>query len=146
MNSGFQWVTPPENLIKNIEAYGKRVLVALHAVAVRWGQECQDKARKTAAWTDRSGAARSGMFFAVDGLGLEPFIGQLGPKGSEALAAKTDTATIEGDEYHLVITLGHTVFYGKFLELCNGGKYAVVMSTIEGNLPGLERVLKDTFG
>jgi len=136
MKTGFQWVVKPEQLAKNIEAY---------ALAVRWGQECQDKSRKAAPWTNRSGAARSGLFFAVDGLGFQPFIGQLGEKGAEALAAKTDTATVEGDAQHLVITLGHTVFYGKFLELCNGGKYAVVMSTIESNLPQLEKLLKETF-
>ena len=145
MNTGFQWVEPPEKLARNIEAYGQRVLVALHAVAVRWGQECQDKARKAATWTPRTGAAQSGLFFAVDGLGFQPFIGALGKDGAKALAAKTDTATIEGDDKHLVITLGHTVFYGKYLELCNGGKYAVVMSTIESNLPHLEKLLKETF-
>lgn len=141
-----QWVTPPETIAKNLQDYGRRVLVALHAVAVYWGQGCQTQARNTRTWTDRSGAARSGLFFAVDGLGFQPFIGQLGEKGrAEAIAAKTDTATIEGDANHLVITLGHTVFYGKFLELSNGGKHAVIMSTVQGNLPQLERLLKETF-
>jgi hypothetical protein len=41
--------------------------------------------------------------------------------------------------------LGHTVFYGKYLELSNGGTHAVVMSTIEENLPMLERMLQDTL-
>jgi len=41
--------------------------------------------------------------------------------------------------------LGHTVFYGKYLETSNGGRYAVVMSTIERNLPKLERMLQDAL-
>jgi hypothetical protein len=40
-----------------------------------------------------------------------------------------------------VIALGHTVYYGKYLE--TSPKYAVVMSTIEANLPILERMLKN---
>jgi hypothetical protein len=41
--------------------------------------------------------------------------------------------------------LAHTVFYGKYLELSNGGKYAIVMSTLEGNLPKLERMVQEVF-
>jgi hypothetical protein len=54
--------------------------------------------------------------------------------------------TIEsGDKDTLIITLGHTMFYGRWLELSKGGQYAIIMSTIESNLPALDRMMKDTF-
>jgi len=59
-----------------------------------------------------------------------------------AQSQATDTTTVSGGPDALKVVLGHTVFYGKFLELERGGRYAIVMSTIEGNLPVLERQLK----
>jgi hypothetical protein len=138
-----QWITPPSTLAKAIQQYGQRALAAAHAAAVYWGQGLQDQARQSAPWTDRTGNARSGLFFAVDGFGLVPITGEvsLGAQGQ-----LSDADSISGSKEHLVIVLGHTVWYGKFLELSNGGRYAVVMSTIEGNLGELERMLRDLFG
>jgi hypothetical protein len=134
----FQWVRPPEALGREIEAYARRMLVAVYVAAVWWGQKCQNDARRNAPWTERTGNARSGIFFAVDGFGLPPIMGQI-DKG--AAGAMTDVERIEGDEENLIIVISHTVFYGRFLELDNGGRYAVIMSTIETNLPMLERKL-----
>ncbi len=142
MQNGIQWITPPEKLVLNIQRYGQLVLAVIYAVAVRWGQICQDAMRQGAPWADRTGNARSGLFFAVDGFGFQPVIGQVTPG---ALEQNTDKVTIAGSKDSLIITAGHTVFYGKFLELTNGGKYAVVMSTLEANLPGLERNLQEIF-
>ena len=114
----------------------------MQAAATYWGQQIQDEARNKAPWEDRTGNARSGLFFGVDGFGLAPVTGIVtpGPK-----ASMTDVAIEAGDENTLIIVLAHTVFYGKFLELSNGGRYAVVMSTIEENLPDLERMMKELF-
>lgn len=143
MESGFKWVIAPEDeLIPNLHEYGRKVLVAVQAVATYWGQLIQDKGRLEAVWEDRTGNARSGIFFAVDGFGLEPVTGTVTP---EAQSQKDDVTIENGDENTLIITLGHTVFYGKFLELSNGGQYAIIMSTIEGNLSSLEKMLKDLF-
>ena len=143
MQSGFRWIISPEKeLIPNIEAYGKEALVAVQAVATYWGQQIQDEARMGARWVDRTGNARGGLFFAVDGFGMAPITGEVTP---DATSQMSDVAVESGDANTLIVTLGHTVFYGKYLELSNGGKYAVVMSTIERNLPSLERMLQDTF-
>ena len=143
MQSGFKWVVSPEQqLIPAIRKYGQDVLVAVQAVANYWGQSVQDEARLSANWTDRTANARGGLFFAVDGFGLDTITGTVTP---DAKSQMSDVAVESGDANSLVITLGHTVFYGKFLELSNGGKYAVVMSTIEKNLPGLENLLKDSL-
>jgi len=140
--SGFRWIRPPEELAKAIEEYGQRVLVAVQAAATFWGQNVQDAARQDAPWEDRTGAARGGLFFAVDGFGLPTVTGQVTP---EARMQMTDVAVESGDKQTLIVTLGHTVFYGKFLEVSNGGRYGIVLSTMERNLPRLERLLKDIF-
>jgi hypothetical protein len=58
------------------------------------------------------------------------------------MAQLTDATVERGSKDLLIVTLGHTVFYGRFLELSRGGKHAVVMSTLEGRLPELERMLQ----
>ena len=140
--SGFQWVVSPNVIGKGLNDYGQRAMVAIQAVANYWGQSIQDEARQEAAWEDRTGNARGGLFFAVDGFGLGPITGEVTP---ESKSEMSDVAVESGDEKTLIITLAHTVFYGKFLELSNGGRYAIIMSTIEKNLPNLERMLQDTF-
>lgn len=142
MQSGFQWVVSPQVLIKGIEDYGEKALIAIQAVANYWGQLVQNQARENAAWEDRTGNARGGLFFAVDGFGLNPLIGEVTP---EATSEMSDVTIESGDKDTLIITLGHTVFYGKFLELSNGGMYAIIMTTIEGNLSTLDQMMQETF-
>jgi len=135
----FRWVRKPSALNKRIEeefGEGGYIYVALHAVAAYWGASVQNAARSGAKWEDRTGNARSGLFFAVDGFGLNPIVGRV----SADQALKTDTVTISGDAQRLVIALGHTVFYGKFLEL--NSRYGIVMSTLESNLGRLEGMLR----
>jgi len=141
--SGFTWVVAPsEQLIPAIEKYGKDVLVAVQAVANYWGQKNQDEARLEAPWEDRTSNARGGLFFAVDGFGLSPITGEVTP---DAKSDMSDVAVESGDANTLIVTLGHSVYYGKYLETHHGGRYAIVMSTIEKNLPQLERMLQDAL-
>ena len=142
MNSGFQWVVSPVVIAKGLEDYGERALVALQAVANYWGQSIQDEALENAVWEDRTSNARGGLFFAVDGFGLSSITGEVTP---EAKSEMSDVAVESGSKDTLIITLAHTVFYGKYLETSNGGTYAIIMSTIEGNLPKLERMVKEVF-
>ena len=140
MKSGFRWITPPSELGKAIEEYGKNLLIAVHAAAVYVGQRMQNDGRTGASWEDRTGNARSGLFFAVDGFGLGTVMGAV-TAGAEG--EKSDTVTVSGSPERLILTFGHTVYYGKYLELAHGGRYAIVMSTIERNLPTLERLLNE---
>lgn len=140
--NGFEWVVSPKVIADGLEKYGERALVALQAVANYWGQSIQDESRENARWEDRTGNARGGLFFAVDGFGLSPLMGEVVP---EAKSQMSDIAVEHGDKDTLIITLAHTVFYGKFLELSNGGKYAIIMSTLEKNLGNLERQVQDVF-
>jgi|SRR5688572_140383 len=143
MASGFQWVVSPKVIGQGLDDYGQKALIAIQAIANYWGQSVQDEARQNAHWEDRTGNARSGLFFAVDGFGLTPLTGEVSP---EARAEMSDVTVESGSQDTLIITLGHTVFYGKFLELSNGGRNAIIMSTIESNLPSLERLLQDGVG
>lgn len=139
MSLTFRWVRPPDGLARAVQDYGRRALVAVRAAAGYVGQKMQDEARRGAPWEDRTGNARSGLFYAVDGFGMGTV---QGPVSSGAAAKRGDVTVEAGNGNTLVVTLGHTVFYGQFLELSHGGRYAIVMSTIESNLPTLERMLR----
>jgi len=140
--TGFQWVVSPKVIADGLEQYGEKALVAIQAVANYWGQLVQNEARENAVWEDRTGNARGGLFFAVDGFGLGTITGEVTP---EAKSEMSDVAVESGSKDTLIVTLGHTVFYGKFLELSNGGKNAIVMSTMEKNFPQLERMVQEVF-
>jgi hypothetical protein len=140
--SDFKWVVSPGVIADGLENYGMRALIAIQAAASYWGQQIQNEERESAIWEDRTGNARGGLFFAVDGFGLSPLTGEVTP---EAKSEMSDVVLESGSENMLIITLGHTVFYGKFLELSNGGRYAIIMSTIESSLPSLERRLQEIF-
>lgn len=146
----FKWVTPPGNLSREIKRYGQKALVAVHAVGVQSGVKMQNEARQNAPWQDRTGNARGGLFFAVDGLGQEPRQGETrtGQRpGAKALFTLHEASAdgVGGDATTLVIVLGHTMDYGKHLELSHGGRYAIIVPTIEANLPELQRMLNDLF-
>lgn len=142
MTSGFQWTVSPKVIGDGLQTYAEKALVAIQAVANYWGQSIQDEARVNAPWEDRTGNARGGLFFAVDGFGLETITGNVAP---DATSQMSDVAVESGSEKTLIVTLGHTVFYGKYLETSNGGTYAIIMSTIEANLPNLEQMVQDIF-
>lgn len=120
MATGFRWVKAPSaELVPNVEKYGNRVMVAVKAIADFWAQKCQADMRQNARWEDRTGNARSGLF-------------------SVAQMAAKDLVTV-------YVSHGHSVYYGVFLELSYGKKYAIIMPTIQRNLPELERMLKRLF-
>lgn len=142
-NSGFVWVRPPSELAKDFDVYGKLVEAALYAAANAWGQSIQDAARVNASWVDRNANARTGLFYAVEGYGMGKVEGDISA-GAKALMKETSVESAGPNE--IVIALGHSVFYGKYLELKNGGKYAIIMSTIEQNLPALEALIRKAYG
>lgn len=115
-NTGIRWVVPPETLAAAIERYGDRVITAVTAVAGRVAAEMANSAKSNAPWTDRTANARTGLF-----------------------------GTAERDMAQKVITifLSHSpvIDYGIWLELANGGNYAVIMRTIESHLPQLRAEL-----
>jgi hypothetical protein len=140
------WVKPPSSLVDPLKQYRERALVAIYAAAGYIGQQMQDSARRKALWEDRTGNARSGLFFAVDGFGLSPIVGQTGSMdfGLKTKAA-SQNAIISGTTDRLVLALSHTMWYGQFLELSNGGRYAIIMSTMDAHLPQLQSLVQRVF-
>lgn len=139
---GVEWVRPPSSLNPAIRAYGERVIVAVHAVAEYVGAKMQNEARFTAPWTDRTGNARSGIFYAVQGeRGL--VIGVVG--GGVQGNIRQDYEIIEPEPGAVQIFLSHTMFYGRYLELSNGGRYGIILSTMRANLPVLQQMLQRIF-
>ncbi len=120
MSGSIRWVRPPEQLARAIEQYGERAIVAVTAVAGRIATIMQNDARAGAPWTDRTGNARTGLF---------------------------GTAERDMAERMVVIYLSHGVDidYGKWLELANAGRYAVIMPTLEAHLPELRAELDAIF-
>lgn len=120
MSGSIRWVSPPDELARAIEQYGDRVLVAVTAVAGRLATVMQNDARANAPWTDRTGNARTGLF---------------------------GTAERDAARKLVVIYLSHgaDIDYGKWLELAHGGKYAVIMPTIEAHLPDVYADLQAIF-
>jgi hypothetical protein len=124
MATGFRWTKAPSaELIPNTLAYGQKVRVAVHAVAEYLAQKMQAEMRTGAPWHDRTGNARTGLFSVV-----EP----------EAMSAATDLVTIW-------LSHGHTIEYGIYLELAHGKKYAIIMPTMQANIPVIERMLRGIF-
>ncbi len=138
--AGIVWSAPPSILVLNLKKYQRDLLTALAAICQYHGQQMQDDARQRATWQDRTGNARSGLFYAFEGAGLPPIFGQI--SGVPALSTQ-QTQTDSAAPFTAVIWLSHTMYYGVFLELSNGGKYAIIMSTIESHLPALETSLRN---
>jgi hypothetical protein len=139
---GFYWVKPPSALATNIESWAKRIVTAVFATVNQVGAKMQGEARQQARWEDRTGNARSGIFYAVDGsgMGLPVVMGQMNrPSGS---GTNQDMGVLTAERNTIVLVLSHTMWYGKFLELSNGGRYAIILSTMERNVPELERALR----
>ena len=116
--SGIVWKRPPRILIQGLDDYERRVYVAIVAVGNLIGQKMQDEARRDASWTDRTGNARSGLFHQV----------------------------IEDAARHIVtVYLAHTVKYGGALELSFGGRFAIILPTLQNNFPEIKRMLDGIF-
>ncbi|CAG0933629.1 hypothetical protein TFLX_03141 [Thermoflexales bacterium] len=143
MATGLVWIKPPSTLVNPLQDYQEKLLTAVYSVAAYVGQKMQDEARTRAEWSDWTNNARSGLFFAVDGFGLAPLVGVVNVDDPDP--TRGDSAIISGTSDRLVLALSHTMYYGKYLELSNGGRYAIIVSTMERNMPQLERMLKQAF-
>ena len=112
-----RWEIPPSELAKAIEKYGDQFMEALYGLAERSGIEIQNEMRIFAPWTDRTGQARGNLFGIAER-----------PKNKKWLVR---------------IYARHGVPYGVFLELRYGGRYAIIMPTLQRLGP---KIIKDVQG
>lgn len=96
----FKWSVTPEQAFGDLaDDYNTAVNNAVYALAQRYEPEIEAWMKSNASWTDRTGNARQ----------------TLHAKAAQDLA------------YDLVaIFFRHGMEYGKYLELSNGGRYAII--------------------
>lgn len=116
MSGAITWVTGVSVIVKGTEQYGERLIIAVSALGDFFASKIQTHMRQSAPWEDRTGNARSGLFSITE-------------------RAAKDVVTIW-------MSHGHTVEYGKWLELANAGRYAVIMPTLQQFMPEIEQALQ----
>jgi hypothetical protein len=116
MSGAIVWEYSLDDMAGKLDEYGVRIMVAIDALARYFANRMQNEMRINAPWTDRSGNARTGLFSFAD-------------------SAATDVVII-------YLSHGHSVEYGKWLELANQGHYAIIMPTLQRMVPEIERQLK----
>ncbi len=105
------WQRDPTDLGRAIAKTGERVRThALVPYLERQADMLRSQMKREAPWADRTGAARRQLL-----------------------------AEVEQDERRVMLVLSHGVLYGKWLELSNGGRYAITGPTIVKSGPGLMR-------
>jgi hypothetical protein len=90
-----------DSLTPNLRTVDPRIKAGIVAAQHSMAPRAEAYMRSTAPWTDRTGAARSG------------------------LSARAET---RGDEYPII--LAHGVDYGIWLEIAHSGAYAVIIPSI----------------
>jgi hypothetical protein len=107
----------PNDLAADVADYGRRLLDAIRELAAFFAARIEAWARKNAAWTDRTGNARSGL---------------------TGRAIPTATGAI--------VVLFHAVSYGIWLELANAGRLAIVLKALQTHHPEIVSALRRLVG
>ncbi len=100
---GYTWIVAPEQAFGELAvAYSKAIHRGVLAIAQMRAPEIENWMKENAPWTDRTGNARQGLYTEV-----QDVVQQM-----------------------VLIILSHGVDYGLFLEVSNGGRYAIVNPAI----------------
>lgn|GEM_PF-988540 len=116
--SGFSWEVSPR------EAMGPQVhraiiqLPRMVLAAMRVvGVTIHQEAQANAPWNDITGFARAGL-----------------------------SINVSRDGALITLTLYHTMYYGIYLELRWGGRYAIIMPTLQANYGNIMTAVRDALG
>lgn len=100
---GFKWQVAPTDVFPQMAAkYTQAIFQSGRRLAQQKAAEMEEWAKANAPWQDRTGAARAGLHATVEETG------QIG-----------------------TITLAHGVDYGLWLEIANGGRFAIIAQAID---------------
>jgi hypothetical protein len=110
------WTKPIPTLAVALRGWRERLLAAIEKVCTIVAARMQATAQDTAPWTDRTGNARQGLTARFMRLGTV-----------------------------FVLVLFHTMDYGKWLELANNGRYAVILKTMQAEYPRLMAMIMRLF-
>lgn len=86
-----------------IDLFGKGMVEQAKTAVARTCKDIEDYSKLNAPWTDRTGNARNSII--------------------------ASDSVVDGNRVYGVVAIG--VEYGKFLELCNGGKYRIIKPAVE---------------
>ena len=103
-----------EEVKRNIGLWMERQIASLQALGEHFGAKMEGEAKVEGPWTDRTGAARKGLF------------GE----------ARTD-------EGFLRVRIAHSVQYGVSLELNFQGRYSVLQPVAKRNAPQFFQAVKE---
>ena len=103
-----------EKVIKNLEAEEQRRKAGVFALCQIFAGRAEAQAKTNAPWMDRTGLARKEL-----------------------------TGRAVADEDGFAVYLSHTVEYGVYLELANGGKYAILRPTLESMSGEIKQTIKN---
>lgn len=109
---GITWTRSPDVLASAAATYGQRALAAVVALIRSFEPRIETYAKDHAPWTDRTANARQTLF------SIDEVAGEI-----------------------ITLYLSHGMPYGKWLELCNAGKYAIVMKTLEAHYGQIKSAL-----
>jgi hypothetical protein len=112
----FRWKQPPSVLVKALDVYESRVMQAVASVAAYFEPVLESHAKATAPWEDQTSNARQTLFSASE------------------LA-----------ETVVRLYLSHGMEYGVYLELKYGGRYAVILPTLQAHYGQVGSMLRDIF-
>lgn len=93
-----------EGLGHNLKELDDRIRRVITGEVLYHTDKATEYAKLNAPWTDQTGAARGGLH---------------------------STASVGGvNKNHWEIVVAHSMYYGIYLEVCNSGKYAIIMPTV----------------
>ena len=120
MATGIQWApgqSPRDMAERLVRLYGvDKHTAAVATVAKALEPVLEAHAKQHAPWTDRTGNARQSLFSVTE------------------LAKEIVT-----------LYLSHGMEYGVFLELCNSGRYAIIMRTLQANYGVIKEALEELY-
>ena len=108
-----QWTQSPDKLGDRIGSYGELVKTKVGAEAVSFAQDAQSHMRLNRPWQDDTGNARRGL-----------------------------RVPVVKEPEQIILYFIHSVEYGVNLELNHGGRYAIIVPTIDRMVPELRRRLR----
>lgn len=112
------WEQAPDAvIIPRLKTYGDSMMDAIEQLANFFAIKFASYARANARWTDRTAAARQGL-----------------------------RSFVERTAQYVAIYLTHSVDYGKWLELRFGGRFAIIMETLQVHYAELMGALRRLVG
>lgn len=106
-----------DGILANMDVYEQKIYTAMHNVALYFAPVVESEAKTNATWTDRTGNARQGLHGFVEDV----------------------SASV------VLLVLQHKMEYGIFLELANGGRYAIILPTLEAHYNAVKSMVDEVF-